>query len=122
MITGCAPSAFEGPSRLAISELESAAYCGDVARGVRWLDDTTLFISMGEQPTAGYGIRLAADEVVQDDGVWLLRVHWREPGADEPVAQVLTRPCLKVLFAERVREPVRVMDAAGKKAILQTDD
>lgn len=58
-------------------------------------EDLLLFaISRGEQPTAGYQLRLEATH--REPGTAVLDVHWTTPPADAVVAQVITHPCLVV--------------------------
>jgi len=58
-------------------------------------DDLLLFaVSRGDQPTAGYVLRLEAIRL--EPGTAVIDIHWGMPSPDAMVAQVITHPCLVV--------------------------
>ena len=71
----------------------------------RWL----LALSMGRQPTPGYRLTLAGDEIgFPSDDSAVIRVHWTEPDPGKVQAQVVTRPCLLVALPRIRVERLRI--------------
>ena len=67
-----------------------------------------VLVALGEQPTAGYSVKLGEVNLV--DGVWIVDMTITVPGAGEMVAEVLTYPQAAIAF-ENDGRPVRVRDA-----------
>jgi hypothetical protein len=75
--------------------------------------EQVLFISMGQQPTAGYRLDLAAERLTFSDRAGIVRVLWQEPQPGSMLAQLLTAPYLVL------RLPV--VDAAELKVLDQNN-
>lgn len=124
LLSGCMSSGTgDGDDTLAVREAEFGGWCGDTVAGATWLDDATgdgqvLRVSMGQKATGGYGLRLADDEVRRQSDGWRLTLHWDEPDRRSIVAQVVTMPCLEVVFPRRPEEPVRVVDTDGRQRMV----
>ncbi|MCC5856523.1 MAG: protease complex subunit PrcB family protein [Ectothiorhodospiraceae bacterium] len=100
--------------------LERGAHCGAAEPGLAWEradGGWQVRLSMGEQPTGGFGLELADARAVQQDGVWELQVHWREPGPDELVTQALTRPCMLLAVPWSAPVALRVLDQRGTQRL-----
>jgi hypothetical protein len=68
-------------------------------------------ISRGEQPTAGYAMRLEGAR--REPNTAVIDVHWIVPPPDAMVAQVITHPCLVVGLTEAGMERVLARDQHG---------
>jgi hypothetical protein len=76
--------------------------------------DGVIFIGMGQQPTAGYGLDLAPGGVRLQGVVLQVGVNWRTPPPGVMVPQVITQPCL-VLRVPRVSfQRLEVVDQTGR--------
>jgi hypothetical protein len=76
--------------------------------------EAALRIGMGQCPTAGYSLLLAATQAAVDRRVATIRVEWREPAPGSRVAQVLTSPCLVLKFPKAGLDRVRIQDQSGR--------
>ncbi|MDG4598055.1 MAG: protease complex subunit PrcB family protein [Candidatus Contendobacter sp.] len=133
-----------GDATLPITALASQGQCGGLSRpAVRWIADAgewrevyaqinrqwlnpspppvvdfpragVLLIAMGQQSTAGYGLRLADDVAALRAGVLTIRVDWREPPPGRRQAQVMTSPCLLVTVPAVDFTWIRVVDREGR--------
>lgn len=133
-----------GGATLPITVLASQGQCGGLSRPtVRWIADAgewrevyaqinrqwldpppppavdfsragVLLIAMGQQSTAGYGLRLADDVAALRDGVLTIRVDWREPPPGRRQAQVMTNPCLLATVPAVDFTWIRVVDREGR--------
>lgn len=72
-----------------------------------------LLVAIGQRPTAGFEVALAAPRAPVKGGVALVRVVVREPPHGAVVAQVLTSPCLVVALPRAGLDEVKVADAGG---------
>ena len=72
-----------------------------------------LLVNMGEQRTAGYGIRLAPDAAQVIEGRLRLSVSWVTPKPGMMLAQMITHPCLVVSVAAEFQQ-VDVVDQDGE--------
>jgi hypothetical protein len=72
-----------------------------------------VLVSVGQRPTAGYAISLAAPGAEVKDGVATLTVKLEEPAPGAVLAQVVTSPCLLVALPREGLREVRVVDSAG---------
>lgn len=72
-----------------------------------------LWVRMGRQPSAGYGLSLQEPGTEIGDGTLILRVKWLEPAPDRVYAQVITSPCLLVSVPRGGYHRVEVRDEHG---------
>lgn len=75
--------------------------------------DTVLLVSMGQKPTAGYGIILPPNGVRKAGRVLEVHLEWREPPKGAVVAQVVTSPCILLKATGTDYETVRIYDTGG---------
>lgn len=97
--------------------LDEGTYCGDEQASARWVSDNgapALLLSMGQQPSGGFGVSLAETGAEFVDGAWEIVVDWREPAPGEAVTLALTLPCLKLAGGWSEPVPVRVIDQSGR--------
>lgn len=73
-----------------------------------------LLISMGQRPTAGYGLDLAPAAARLRDGVLEIGVDWQEPGPGGMAAQVVTTPCLLLQLPAVSFQRIQVVDRQGQ--------
>jgi len=76
--------------------------------------DGVLLVGMGQRPTGGFGIRLAAPVARVEGGVATVRVAFTSPPPGAMVTQALTSPCLAVRVPRAGLDEVRAVDAAGR--------
>ena len=72
-----------------------------------------VLVNMGEQRTAGYGVRLADEAAQVIDGRLRLPVSWVSPKPGMMQAQVITHPCL-VVSVDTEFQQVDVVDQDGR--------
>lgn len=65
-----------------------------VADPVNFSTHAVALISMGQQRTGGYGVKLASTELEKRDDAAAIHIQWREPAKGMIVTQVLTNPCI----------------------------
>lgn len=86
-------------------------------RAVDLNQEVLLFVTLGEKPTAGYGVGLAAADLQRD--TLRIRMESRTPPAGAVLAQVMTSPCA-VLAVEPGRwNRVTVSGVAEAPMVLQ---
>ena len=74
-----------------------------------------LLVSMGQQRTAGYSIRLIAEQELQIASETAeVRVQWKQPQPGMMLAQVITHPCIFIQVPRGEYQLIRVIDE-GKK-------
>jgi hypothetical protein len=73
-----------------------------------------LLISMGRQPTAGYGLGYEGGSAQLHDDILEVRVSWQEPEPGYLTAQVLTSPCLLLKLPAVTFQKIRVLDQKGQ--------
>jgi hypothetical protein len=74
-----------------------------------------LLVSMGQQRTAGYGIRLIAEQELQiASGTAEVRVQWKQPQPGMMLAQVITHPCIFIQVPRGEYQLIRVIDDGEK--------
>jgi hypothetical protein len=83
------------------------------ATPIDFASEGVLLVEMGQRPTAGYALALAAPEVRVVDGVATVAVRFDAPPAGAMVAQVVTSPCLLVRLPRAGLRELRVVDASG---------
>jgi len=76
--------------------------------------DVVLLIGMGQRPTGGFGIQLAAPVARVEGGVATVRVAFTSPPPGAMLTQALTSPCLAVKVPGAGVAELRVVDAAGQ--------
>jgi len=72
-----------------------------------------VWVQMGMQPSAGYGLSLQDPAAEIDAGTLTLHMKWLAPSPDRVYAQVVTRPCLLVAVPRADYDRVRVRDQQG---------
>ncbi len=73
-----------------------------------------LLITMGQRPTAGYGLSLLADSARLREGVLTVGVDWQEPRPGYMLAQMLTTPCLLLQLPAVSFHRIQVVDRQGQ--------
>ena len=73
-----------------------------------------LFLSMGQQRTGGYAIRLAREEMQIASGSAEVIVQWQEPEPGMMVTQVITYPCIFIKIPQGEYQQIRVVDQQQK--------
>jgi len=83
-----------GPQRL--EKAEHNQDCG-TNEGVTIVSDNEVRVSLGQRPTAGYGIHYR-----QNNSNGYVSVHYREitPPADQFAAQIITTPCVRLPLSD----------------------
>jgi len=69
-----------------------------------------LLISMGQQRTGGYGIKLTEAPVAVVDKLATVQVHWLEPAPGGIQIQVLTSPCVLIKLPLNDYVHIKVVD------------
>jgi hypothetical protein len=112
LITGCAG----GPASATLTVLASGAHCGAAEAGVSWIDAGAgrLRVSLGQRPSAGYGLEPAPDAVRRRGDTLHVRLRVTAPAAGAMVAQVLTRPCLELQVSAADYRRIIVETEAGE--------
>jgi len=72
-----------------------------------------ILVNMGEQRTAGFGVRLASKPAQVVDGKLQLSVNWVSPNPGMMQAQMITHPCLVVSVDAEFKQ-VDVVDQEGR--------
>jgi len=80
---------------------------------VDFTTDGVLAVWMGEQPTGGYSLELAADQAVIEDGVARVTVKWLEPAEGMVTPQVITNPYLMIRLPRGGYDSIAVVDEHG---------
>ncbi|PIE83340.1 MAG: hypothetical protein CSA09_02400 [Candidatus Contendobacter odensis] len=124
LLQGCAQTNTGSEAALPIDRLYGSGQCGGLTQpAVVWINGSTewrrfyaqatrarmtpsplpavdfsregvLLIAMGQQPSAGYGLRLAGGEATVQNSVLNVPVDWIEPASGYAQAQVISNPCL----------------------------
>lgn len=88
------------PGLLHLSEAEELEALGQLPaqnlnlsalKALDFSQEHLVIVALGQKSTAGYGVTLAASQIIDDE--LQLAVHLRQPAPDSMVAQVLTTPC-----------------------------
>jgi hypothetical protein len=74
-------------------------------------------LSMGQRPTAGYGIELHSERATMQRESLMIPAGWQEPPPDTMVAQVVTSPCIVFTVPANRYETVRVRDRQGNTLV-----
>lgn len=74
-----------------------------------------LWVQMGMQPSAGYGLSLQAPGARISAATLILHVKWLEPVPGRLYAQVITHPCLLVTVPRGSYHQVEVRDQHGTR-------
>ena len=69
-----------------------------------------LLLTMGQQRTGGYAIKLAGRELVMEGPVAVVRINWQEPRPGMMVTQALTNPCVFIKVPRGSYHTLRVVD------------
>lgn len=136
LLGGAGPSGCPGEREVTVRSLGAGAQCGgegpqvrrvasaaELARilspglgparpapAVDWTREAVLLVGMGQRPTAGHGVELAAAAGQVKEGVAAVRVAFRSPAADAMTAQVITSPCLVVALPREGLRGVAVLE------------
>jgi hypothetical protein len=73
-----------------------------------------VLLTMGQQRTGGYAIKLTSDELAVEDSVATLRIQWQEPQPGMMVTQALTQPCVFIQVPRGSYQTLRAVDQNGK--------
>lgn len=68
---------------------------------VNWLEENVLIVSLGQKPSAGYGVELSSWLIEQDH--WQVARITHTPPAGSMQAMMMTSPCLLVKIPKRVK-------------------
>jgi hypothetical protein len=74
-------------------------------------------LSMGSQPTAGYGIELHSERATVQRESLTIPAGWQEPPADTMVVQVVTSPCIVFTVPAKQYQTVIVRDRQGNTLV-----
>jgi len=69
-----------------------------------------LMISMGQQRTGGYGLRLSSTQASDEQGVVAVNVDWRLPTPGSMLTQVITSPCILIALPRGDYNTIHVSD------------
>ena len=69
-----------------------------------------LLLSMGERPTAGYGISLSQEKLLYSKNEAEIDIVWDEPSANAVVAQIITSPCVLLAIPKQEYKVIKVTD------------
>ena len=72
-----------------------------------------LFISMGQQRTGGYSIKLSSEQMQVKDGRATIEVNWVTAKRGMVTIQMLTNPCLLLLVPRANYRVIDVVDQSG---------
>ena len=70
-------------------------------------------ISMGQQPSSGYGIELNKNLTTVQEGSLSIPVNWQKPSPNIMVAQIITNPCIIITVPAGDYRTVTVRDQHG---------
>ncbi len=73
-----------------------------------------LLVSMGQQRSGGYSIRLENENLETTANQATVYVHWQEPEPGMMVTQVITHPCIFIQVPNTGFGKIRVVDQHGK--------
>jgi hypothetical protein len=71
------------------------------AEKVNWLEENVLIASLGQKPSAGYGIELNNWLLEQDH--WQVMRKTQKPTAGRMQAQIITSPCIMVKIPKSIK-------------------
>ena len=88
-------------------------------KSVDFSNHAVALISMGQQRSGGYAIKLASTTLEKQDDAAIIRVQWREPVKGMIVTQALTNPCVFVAVPLAAIDSMKVshikaVDRGGK--------
>ncbi len=86
-------------------------------RAINFERSAVFVLSMGSQPTAGYGIELHSDRATVQRESLTIPAGWQEPPADTMVAQVVTSPCIVFTVPANRYQTVMVRDRQGNTLV-----
>lgn len=78
---------------------------------VNWLDENALIVSLGQKPSAGYGVELSSWLLEQDHWQVVRRTH--QPAAGSMQAMMMTSPCVLVKLPKGVKS-FTLLDEQGQ--------
>jgi hypothetical protein len=112
LVAGCAG----GTPAATLTVLASGAHCGAAEPGASWIDAGAgrLRVSLGQRPSAGYGLEPAPDALRRRGDTLHVRLRVTAPAAGAMVAQVLTRPCLDLQVSATDYRRIIVETEAGE--------
>ena len=70
-------------------------------------------LTMGQQRTGGYAVKLADSKLVVEGSVATLHIQWQEPQPGMMVTQALTQPCVFIQVPRGSYQTLRVVDQHG---------
>jgi len=73
-----------------------------------------LMVSMGQQRTGGYSIRLTREDLPINSGSAEVEVQWQEPESGMILTQAITHPCIFIKVPRGEYQLVRVVDQEKK--------
>lgn len=117
---GCSNTGGADPALTPVEVVDSGSHCatpperaGAVILATDKADGFRVRLGMGQRSTGGYAVRIVDESPERtDDGIAIVRVDWRVPGAEDAVTQALTRPCVEIDVPAEYRG-VRFIDADG---------
>lgn len=72
--------------------------------------EMVLLLSMGQQPSGGYSLSLATNQVEVKKGELQVRLLWQEPKPGSIQVQMITRPCLMIAMPGVQGKNIRFVD------------
>lgn len=135
--TGCGALNHDAPAErsVAVEVLYKGTQCRAATAGAAWIErpqnlpsalqrsggyqwDTdregALWITMGSQPTGGYGLQLANAVASVRKAVATIQVAWQQPAPGSFVTQAFTSPCLLLKVPRTGIETIRIVDQQGR--------
>ena len=106
--------------REALLDLNGQNMVTGAVRGVNLEQESIVIVTLGQKPTAGYGVGLA--DASADGKTLTLSVRVSEPPADAMTAQVITSPCVVLAVPADDWQQIRVLGLTEKPLVQRLDD
>jgi len=76
--------------------------------------EEVILVNMGQKRTGGYRVALHREQAVVSERTARIALIWAEPGADDVVAQALTRPCIILALPKDEYSRIVIVDQDGR--------
>lgn len=81
---------------------------------INFASHAMLLVSMGQQRTGGYAVKLASDQLQLENHRAKISVDWVHPPAGMMTIQMMTNPCLLLQIPRQDYQFVDIVDQSGK--------